>query len=80
MFLDCHQCPLNDMRSSLGDSSREPIHRHGKEHRRLDASLFDTGVHPERFCLLIFVYDSAFNFLVRDLEDVHQSMWGFMVP
>ena len=59
------------MASSLGDSSHEPVHRHGEEHRRQDASLFDTDVHSERFCHLAIVYDLAFKVLEQGLNDVH---------
>ena len=66
--------------SSLGDSSHEPVHCHGEEHWRQDASLFDTGVHSEWFCHLVIVYDSAFKVFVQGLDDVHQFLWDSMVP
>ena len=63
----------------MGDSSHEPVHCHGEELRRHDASLFDTGVHSERFCHLVIVYKSAFNVLGHSPNDVQQFLWDFMV-
>ena len=65
-------CPLNDLASFLDESSHEPIHCHGEEHRRQDASLFDTGIHSEMFCQLVIVYDSALKVLIQGLDDVHK--------
>ena len=47
---------------------------------RQDATLFDTGVHTERFCHLVIVYDSVFKVLVQGPNDIHQFLWDSMVP
>ena len=45
---------------------------------RMD-SLFDTGVHSERFCHLVIAHDTAFKVLVQGLDDVHQFLSNSMV-
>ena len=64
----------------MGGSLNEPVHCHAEENRRQDAHLFDTGVHSDRFCHKVIVYDSAFKVLVQCLDDVRQFMWDSMVP
>ena len=61
IFSDCHQCPLNALAPFLGDSSHEPVHCPGEEHRRLDALMFDSGVHSERICQMVIVCDLSFK-------------------
>ena len=67
------------MSSSLDDSSHEPVHCHGEEQMRQDASLFATGVHSDSFCHLVIVQDSAFNVIVQGQDDVHEFLWDSMV-